>query len=72
MTGIEAVVGAFFSLWKSADSLELPKKFKVISSSGKNLMGIALVPYIPDNLVFWKIQRMKKCNGQLHHAKIGG
>ena len=72
MTGIEAVVGTFFSLWKSADSLELPEKFKVISSSGKNLMGIALVPYIPDNLVFGKIQRMKKRNGQLHHTKIRG
>ena len=72
MAGIKAVIGTFLPLGKTADSPQLPKSVKVILSSGKNLMGITLMTYIPHQLILWQIQAMKKGNGKLHHPQIGG
>ena len=72
MSGIKAIIGTFLPLGKTADSPQLSKPVKVILSSGKNLMGIALVSHIPHQLILGQIQAMKKSNGKLHHPQVGG
>ena len=72
MAGIKAIIGTFLPLGKTADSPQLSKPVEVIHSSGKNLMGIALVSHIPYQLILGQIQAMKKSDGQLHHPQIGG
>ncbi len=41
----------------------------LIAAAGKNLVGIALVPYIPDQFVIRRIEDMVQGNGQLDYTE---
>ena len=69
---IEGIVRTLLPLRKPADPSVLPQGMKTILSSRQELMGITLMPHVPDQLVPRKIEDIMQGKGQLHDPQIGG
>ncbi len=72
MAGPEGIVGAFFPPGKPADPSALAQGVKIFLPAGNQLVGIGLVPHVPDDPVPGGIEDVVKRQGQFHHAQTGG
>ncbi len=70
MPGVERIVVALFPLAEPAQSTILPESMKLLPPTGQQLVGIALVAGVPDNLVRRCIQQVMQGDGQLYHTKV--
>lgn len=70
--GAKGVKGAFLHARKAGKPVLLAKVLKPIPAAGQQLMGIALVAHVEDQLILGAIIHQMQGDGQLHHAKIGG
>ena len=67
----EAVVFRFVWLRETGDAVFLPQGRKSFQPSGQNLMGIALMPYVPDEFIFRRIKHTVHRHRQFHRPQIG-
>ena len=72
MAAAESVVFAFRPTGKAAQSVYFPQGGKAGVAAGEHFMGVALVPYIENQLVPGAIQHPVQRQRQLHHPQIGG
>ena len=70
MSCYKSVIDTFLAFWKTGKSAFLPQGGKLIFSSGQQFVRIALMPYIPDNLVLRAVKNTVKCNRQFHCSQI--
>jgi len=68
---IKAVVGRFIPLGKPADAVLPAQGGKTVAPAGQQLVGIGLVPHVPDDLVVGGGEDPVQGNGQLHHPQAG-
>ena len=68
---VKAVAVAFLSLGETAHAAVFPQRLKALPPSGQKLMGIGLVPHIPDDLILRQIQNQMERHGQLHCSQVG-
>ena len=54
----ESIVFAFGSFGKTAESLVLPVRAEIFSSSGQDLVGVSLVPDIPHDVIVRSIKNV--------------
>ena len=71
MTADKGIMLRFGRLGKAGDAVFLPQGGKTIQSPGQQLMGITLMPHVPDNLVLRRVKAAMQRHGQFHHAQIG-
>ena len=69
---VERVVFAFLPAGKAAQPVQLPQGGKVPASAGEQLMGVALVAHIENQLILRAVKHPMQRNGQLHRPQIGG
>src|SRR5690349_13646165 len=70
MSGIERIVIALFPLAEPAQPAVLPKGMELLPSAREQLVGIALIAGVPDDLVSGRIQQIMQRDRQLHHAEV--
>ena len=68
----EMIKRAFFDFRKTADASKLAQGMEVFRPSGQQLPCVALVPHIPDELVFLRVEYGKERERQLDDAERGG
>jgi hypothetical protein len=71
VTGIEDIIRTLLPLGKTADPLILPQGVKTIPPPGQELVGIALMAYVPYQFVPREVEDIVKGHCQLHHPQIG-
>ncbi len=71
MAGPEGIVGAFFPAGKTADPPALAQGMEVFLTAGDQLVGIRLVPHVPDDPVPRGIEDIMERQSQLHNAQAG-
>lgn len=71
MSRIKAVAVALFAFRKSAHSAVFAQMVEALASAGQQLMGVGLMPDVPDQLVLRKIQHTVQRDRQLHDTEIG-
>ena len=69
MPDIKAVILTLIPLWEAADTALLPQGMKGVPPSGKELMGIGLMPHVPDDLVRRGIKQIMQSYGKLHYSE---
>ena len=67
----EGIVLALASLGKAGKSAALTQRIKAVGSSGQQLMYVALVPDVPDDMILGRIKHAVQGDGQLDYAQIG-
>jgi hypothetical protein len=72
MACIEGVVGAFFPFGKTRKPAFFAQAVESRVTPGQEFMGVALVPHIPYDLVFRRIENAVKCDAQFYGAEVGG
>ena len=65
----ERVVFTLLALAESRDTAKLSKGWEFVLSSGEDLVGVALMRNIPDNVVFGHVKHIVQGDRQLVHAK---
>ena len=71
VSGDKCVMDTLLRFRKTGQPVSLTKGGKLFLSPGQNLMGITLVPDIPDNRVFRRIKHPVQCDGQFNRPQIG-
>jgi len=71
VAGAENIHRAFVPAWKTGKPVFLPQRRKKFLPSGKQLVCIALMANVPDNLILRKRKNAKERDGELHNAQIG-
>ena len=71
MSGIKYVERTLLPLRKTAHAPVLPKLSEPFLPSAQDLVGVGLMPDIPDHLVPWKIEDAVQGDRQLHNTQIG-
>ena len=71
MTGAERVILAFGSFEKPGNAVFLTERLHLLVAAGEQLVRIALVADVPDELIARRVERVVKRNGQLDHAQPG-
>ncbi len=66
---VEAVVRRLATLGKAADSAEGPQRAEAFLPAGKQLVGVGLVPHVPDDLVLWGVEDAVQRDGELDDAE---
>lgn len=72
MAGSEGIVFAFVSSQKATYAILGAKTFEGVPASGKNFMGISLMPYIKDYLVGWGIIHIMPSYNEFHCPETRG
>ena len=72
MPHIKGIVGRFGTFGKSADPVQCPQGCKTVAAPGQDLVGIGLMPHIPDDLVLRGVEHTMQGDRQLHHTKRRG
>jgi hypothetical protein len=67
----EGIVWALGTVGEPRYSLVLSECIEPYPSSGKQLMGVTLVPYIPDNLVLGTVEYSMQGNRELYCSQAG-
>ena len=67
----EMIERAFLDFRKTADASKLAQRMEVFRPSGQQLPRVALVPHIPDELVFLRVEYGKKRERQFDDAERG-
>lgn len=71
MSDAEMIKRAFFDFRKTADAPKLAQGMEVFRPSGQQLPCVALVPHIPDELVFLRVEYGKERERKLDDAERG-
>ncbi len=69
MTHVEGIMNRLGPLGETAYPSQGPERAETLAPAGQELVGICLVPHIPDDLVPGGRKHPVQCNGQFHHAK---
>ena len=69
MPAPESVVGALGHARETADAAQQAFGLERLAAPGDNLVGIGLVPYVPDDLVRGRIENVVECGGEFHAAE---
>ena len=67
----EGVIGAFRALGESRQTILLAQGPDTVPALGQDLVGIALVTHVPDDLVARRIEHGVQRHSQFDHAKPG-
>ncbi len=71
VAGAEGVVRAFGALEEAGDALLLPERLHPRVAPGQELVRIALVPHVPDQLVLRRLEDVVQCDRQLDDPEAG-
>ena len=69
MPAPESVVGALRHARETADTAQQAFGLERLAAPGDNLVGIGLVPHVPDDLVRGRIENVVECGGEFHAAE---
>jgi len=69
MAGTKSVVLAFRALGKTADAVELAQRMELGTASREDLVGVGLMPDVPDNLVVRGVENVMEGDGQLDDSQ---
>ena len=72
MSGNKGIVCAFVRVREAGNTIQLPQMIKLLPASGKQLVSVALMPYVKYDLILGCFQHTVQCHGQLYSAKIRG
>jgi len=72
MANTKGVVRAFFALGKRGHTLPLADGVHPVAPTGKNFMGIGLMPHIPHQTIFWRVVEVVQGDGEFHRTQAGG
>ncbi len=67
---VERVVGAFAPFRETAHPVPTPQRGKILPAAGDDLVRVALVTDVPDDLVAGGFEYPVQGQGQLHHAEV--
>ncbi len=70
--GVVDVVGAFVAVREAQDAAALAQAAEEIAPSGDDLVGVGLVPDVPDDLVGGGVEDPVQGQGDLDDAQVGG
>jgi hypothetical protein len=71
MAGIEGIVGTFGCFGETRKAPGGTNGGKLRRTARQKLMGITLMPHIPDNPVLRGLKNQVQGNGQFHHPQVG-
>ena len=71
MPGVKNITWTLLSFRKAAETALRPKSRKLLFPPGQDLMDIALMPHIPDDLVLRKRKHIVKGKRELHRTEVG-
>ena len=71
MAGVKGIAVALLALREATHAAIFTHLIEAVPSSGQNLMGVRLMPDVPDQLVLRKIQHTVQRDRQLHDTEIG-
>ena len=71
MRRAERIILALVALGEAGQATALPQRAHLVAPSGQDLVGIALVADIEDQLVIGRIEHGMDRHGEFHHAKTG-
>ncbi len=71
MTGFHHVIFALRAFGEAAYPLVLTQSMKFIPAAGDQFMGIALMAYIPDKFVFWRLKDIVQGKGKFNDPETG-
>ena len=71
MGSAESIIFALAPLREAGDSASLPKRAHAVAAAGQDLVGIGLMPDIPDECIAWRIENMVQRHRQFDHAEAG-
>ena len=69
MTGTEGIVFALFSFAKAGEATQLTEGRESVPPSGQNLVGVALVGNVPNNIVRGHVEDVVQGNRELGNPK---
>ena len=69
---VKGIAVALLALRESAHAAVLAQPVKPGPAPGQDLVGVGLVPHIPDHLVLRKMEDPVHGDGELHHTQVGG
>jgi hypothetical protein len=69
MRGTERVVGGLGALGETRQAVLLPDRQHLVAATGQDLVGVALVADVPDQLVAGGVEGRVDRDGHLHHAE---
>ena len=72
MPGGKSIVFALGRIGKTAEAPEFAVGLESVSSPGKKLVSVGLVPHIPHNTVIWGIENIMHRHGELHCTERRG
>ena len=72
MSRDEGVVFALARPWEPAQAVFLAEGMELFHPPGEQLVGIALMPHVPDQAIQRRIKNLMQSHRQLHHPQIGG
>jgi hypothetical protein len=71
MTSNESVMRTFKRIYKAAQAFVLTQCTELIASTSEHFVHVALMPDIPQNLIFRRVENFVQCEGYLDDSKIG-
>ena len=72
MARIEGVMGAFSPFGKTGKPLPFAQAGKSRVTPGQELVGVTLMPHIPYDLVFRRIENAVKADTKFYRTQVGG
>ena len=72
VAGTDDVVRRLAAIGKAGDPPVLADGAERVTAAGEQLVGVALVTHVPDDLVVRALQHAVQRHGELHGAKAGG
>ena len=68
MSGVECVALTLLTFRKPAHASVLSKLVKAFPTSGQNLVGVGLVPHVPDDFILRQVETKVHRHRQLYHT----
>ena len=70
VAGAVAIVLAFGAQQEAIEPVVLAHGFEAVAAAGEQLVDVALMADVEDELVLWRIEDPMQRDGQFHHAEI--
>ena len=67
---VEDVAFAFLALGEAAEAMELAQGLEPVLPAGEDLVGVGLMPHVPDDFVLREVQGQVQGHGQLHGPQV--
>ena len=69
MSGAKGVVLTFAALEEAGQAILLSQRVEAVAAAGEQLVRIALMSHIPDQLIGWRVEHRMQRDGELDHAE---